>query len=71
MLSDCLVAETPTGRDYADAVADFLAKLDVGEVDLLANSLGTRVTQCFAYHPGRIDRAVFTGAGVAAGRSVE
>jgi pimeloyl-ACP methyl ester carboxylesterase len=66
MLSDRLVAETPTGRDYADAVADFLASLGVGGFDLLANSFGTRVAQCFAYyHPGRIGRAVFTGTGVA------
>src|SRR5207302_29221 len=61
-----LVAETPTGHDYADAVADFLVSLRVGAFDLLANSFGTRVAQCFAYyHPGRIGRAVFTGAGVA------
>jgi pimeloyl-ACP methyl ester carboxylesterase len=66
MLSDCLVAETPTGRDYADALADFLASLGVSAFDLLANSFGTRVAQCFAYHhPGRIGRAVFTGAAVA------
>jgi pimeloyl-ACP methyl ester carboxylesterase len=72
MFSDCLVAETPTGRDYADAVADFLASLDVGQFDVATNSFGTRVAQCFAYyHPGRIGRAVFTGAGVAAGSSVE
>jgi pimeloyl-ACP methyl ester carboxylesterase len=32
----------------------------------VANSFGTRVAQCFAYHhPGRIGRAVFTGTGVA------
>jgi pimeloyl-ACP methyl ester carboxylesterase len=67
MLSDRLIAETPTGRDYADALADFLASLGVGAFDLLANSFGTRVAQCFAYyHPGRIGRAVFTGTGVVA-----
>jgi pimeloyl-ACP methyl ester carboxylesterase len=70
MLSDCLIAETPTACGYADALADFLASLGVGAFDLLANSFGTRVAQCFAYHhPGRIGRAVFTGAGVAAGSS--
>ena len=72
MQSDCLIAETPTACDYADALADFLASLGVGPFDLLANSFGTRVAQCFAYHhPGRIGRAVFTGAGVAAGSSAE
>jgi pimeloyl-ACP methyl ester carboxylesterase len=72
MLSDCLIAETPTACDYADALADFLASLGVGAFDLLANSFGTRVAQCFAYHhPGRIGRAVFTGAGVAVGSSAE
>src|SRR5262249_23484604 len=66
MLSDCLVAERPTGRDYADALADFLGSLGVGSFDLLANSFGTRVAQCFAcYHPGRIGRAVFTGTSIA------
>lgn len=66
MLSDRLIVETPTGRDYADALADFLASLGIGAFDLLANSFGTRVAQCFAYyHPGRIGRAVFTGTGVA------
>jgi len=72
MLSDCLVAETPTACDYADALEDFLASLGVGAFDLLANSFGTRVAQCFAfYHPGWIGRAVFTGTGIAAGSSAE
>jgi pimeloyl-ACP methyl ester carboxylesterase len=72
MLSDQLLAETPSGRDYADALADFLAALDIGRFDLLANSFGTRVAQCFAhYHPGRIGRAVFTGASSAHGISSE
>src|SRR6516165_4696361 len=33
--------------------------------DIVANSFGTRVAQCFAYHrPGRIRRAVFTGTSI-------
>jgi pimeloyl-ACP methyl ester carboxylesterase len=66
MLSDNLLAETPGSQGYADAVSDFLAALGIERFDLLANSFGTRVAQCFAYHhPGRIERAVFTGASVA------
>ncbi len=68
MLSDNLLAETPTGRDWAAALDDFLAALGIGRFDILANSFGTRVAQCFAhYHPGRIGRAVFTGASIAQG----
>jgi len=71
LLSDNLRADTPSGRDYADAVADFLAALEIEGIDLLANSFGTRVAQCFAYyHPGRIGRAVFTGTGIAHGTTV-
>jgi pimeloyl-ACP methyl ester carboxylesterase len=66
MLSDNLRAETPTGDDYADALADFLAALGIGRFDLLANSFGTRVAQCFAArHGGRIAHAVFTGTSIA------
>jgi pimeloyl-ACP methyl ester carboxylesterase len=66
LLSDNLRAETPSGRDYADALADFLTALGIGEFDVVANSFGTRVAQCFAlYHPGRIARSVFTGTSIA------
>jgi pimeloyl-ACP methyl ester carboxylesterase len=66
MLSDNLRAETPSGRDWADALADFLAALGVATFDVVGNSFGTRVAQAFAaYHSGRIGRAVFTGTSVA------
>jgi pimeloyl-ACP methyl ester carboxylesterase len=66
MLSDNLLAETPRSRDYADALEDFLTSLGIAGFDLVGNSFGTRVAQCFAYHyPGRIRRAVFTGTSVA------
>jgi pimeloyl-ACP methyl ester carboxylesterase len=66
LLSDTLIAETPSGRDYADALADLLAALGIAEFDVVANSFGTRVAQAFArYHPGRIGRAVFTGTAIA------
>jgi pimeloyl-ACP methyl ester carboxylesterase len=72
MLSDNLLAETPGHPDYAAALSDFLAALGIARVDLLANSFGTRIAQAFAhYHPGRIERAVFTGTSVAAGRPAE
>ena len=73
MLSDNLLAETPSARDYADALADFAAALGIAEAfDVVANSFGTRVTQAFAaYYPGRIGRAVFTGTSLVAASSAE
>ena len=66
LLSDSLHAETPTGRDYADALADFLSALGIAQCDVVANSFGTRVLQCFVHHhPGRVGRAVFTGTSIA------
>ena len=48
-----------------------LAALGIGGFDI-ANSFGTRVAQCFAYHrPGRIGRAVFTGTSIPHGTSPE
>jgi pimeloyl-ACP methyl ester carboxylesterase len=65
LLSDNLRAETPSCRDYADALDDLLAALGINVFDVVANSFGTRVAQCFAYHwPGRIRRAVFTGTSI-------
>jgi pimeloyl-ACP methyl ester carboxylesterase len=66
LLSDNLAAETPSGRDYADAFTDFLDALGIDTLDVVANSFGTRVAQAFAYwHSGRIGRAVFTGTSIA------
>ncbi len=68
LLSDNLAADAPTGRDYADAVADFLASLGLDRVHILANSFGTRVAQEFVrHHPGRIGRMVLTGTGIGRG----
>jgi len=65
LLSDNLRAETPSCRDYADALDDLLSALGIDGFDVVANSFGTRVAQCFAYHrPGRIGRAVFTGTSI-------
>jgi pimeloyl-ACP methyl ester carboxylesterase len=61
-LTDNLRAETPSARDYADALCDFASVLGIAHFAVIANSFGTRVAQCFAhYHPGRISCAVFTG----------
>src|SRR5262252_5325542 len=65
LLSDNLRAETPSCRDYANALADLLSALGIDGFDVVANSFRTRVAQCFAYHwPGRIRRAVFTGTSI-------
>jgi len=72
LLSDRLRAETPSCRDYVDALDDLLTALEIGGFDIVANSFGTRVAQCFAYHwPGRIGRAVFTGTSIPHGMSPE
>ena len=72
LLSDNLRAETLSCRDYADALDDLLAALGIDGFDIVANSFGTRVTQCFAYHrPGRIARAVFTGTSIPRAMSPE
>jgi pimeloyl-ACP methyl ester carboxylesterase len=61
-LTDNLRTETPGARDYADALCDFALAVGVVHFAVIANSFGTRVTQCFAhYYPGRISCAVFTG----------
>jgi pimeloyl-ACP methyl ester carboxylesterase len=72
LLSDHLRAETPSCRDYADALDDLLSTLAIGRFDVVANSFGTRVAQCFAYQrPGRIGRAVFTGTSIPRAMSPE
>jgi pimeloyl-ACP methyl ester carboxylesterase len=72
LLSDNLRTDTPSCRDYADALDDLLAVLGIGGFDIVANSFGTRVAHCFAYHrPGRVRRAVFTGTSIPDGTSPE
>jgi pimeloyl-ACP methyl ester carboxylesterase len=72
LLSDNLRAETPSCRDYVDALDDLLSALRIDGFDIVANSFGTRVAQCFAYYwPGRVRRAVFTGTSIPRGLSPE
>ena len=65
LLSDALVKDWPDCRDYADALADFLAALALDRVNIVGNSFGTRVAQCFVRHyPGRVIKMAFTGTGI-------
>jgi pimeloyl-ACP methyl ester carboxylesterase len=65
MLSDAFVKDWPDCRDFADALADFLAALSLERVNLLGNSFGSRVAQCFAAHfPERVIKMALTGTGI-------
>jgi len=64
ILSDAFKTEWPTCRDYADAVVDFLAAVKLDKVNVVGNSFGSRVGQCFALHyPDRVVRLAMTGTG--------
>ncbi len=55
ILSDAFKTEWPTCKDYADALADFLGALKLDRVNIVGNSFGSRVAQCFAIHyPARV-----------------
>jgi pimeloyl-ACP methyl ester carboxylesterase len=63
ILSDNLAKDAPDCRDYADAFGDFLAALKIDRLEIMANSFGTRVAQCFAhYYPNRVTKMVLTGS---------
>ncbi len=65
ILTDNLVKESPDCRDYSDALADFLTALKIDRLEIMANSFGSRVAQCFAnYHPGVVTKMVLTGSAV-------
>jgi pimeloyl-ACP methyl ester carboxylesterase len=65
ILSDAFKTEQPTCQDYADAVVDFLAAVKLDKVNLVGNSFGSRVAQCFAIHyPDRVVRVAMTGTGI-------
>lgn len=65
ILSDAFKTDWPTCQDYADALADFLAAVKLDRVNVVGNSLGSRVAQCFAiHHPGRIVKLAMTGTGI-------
>ena len=65
VLTDGFKTDWPTCKDYADALADFLAAVKVDRVNVVGNSFGSRVAQCFAiHHPGRIIKLAMTGTGI-------
>jgi pimeloyl-ACP methyl ester carboxylesterase len=65
VLSDALRTDNPSCKDFADAFNDFLAALSVDRVNIVGNSFGSRVAQCFAIHyPGRTLKLAMTGVGI-------
>jgi len=65
ILSDAFKTEWPTCQDYSDALADFLAAVKLDRVNIVGNSFGSRVAQCFAVHqPGRVIKLAMTGTGI-------
>src|ERR1043165_7340648 len=66
ILSDAFKTEWPGCKDYADALADFLGSVKLDRVNLVGNSFGSRVAQCFAIHyPDRVIRLAMPGTGEA------
>jgi pimeloyl-ACP methyl ester carboxylesterase len=65
ILSDAFKTEWPTCQDYSDALADFLATVKLDRVNIVGNSFGSRVAQCFAIHqPSRVIKLAMTGTGI-------
>jgi len=65
ILSDAFKTEWPTCQDYSDALADFLAAVKLDRVNIVGNSFGSRVAQCFAIHqPSRVIKLAMTGTGI-------
>jgi pimeloyl-ACP methyl ester carboxylesterase len=66
MMSDGFVKDVAECKDYADAVRDFLTALKIeGAINVVGNSFGSRVAQCFAMHyPDRVIKLAMTGTGV-------
>jgi pimeloyl-ACP methyl ester carboxylesterase len=66
MMSDGFVKDVAECKDYADAVRDFLTALKIeGAINIVGNSFGSRVAQCFAIHyPDRVAKLAMTGTGV-------
>jgi pimeloyl-ACP methyl ester carboxylesterase len=65
MLSDALKTDNPDCKTFADALNDFLAALKLDRINLVGNSFGSRVAQCFAlYYPERVIKLAMTGTGI-------
>lgn len=69
MLTDGFKSERPSCKDYADSLKDFLKSLELTRVNIVGNSFGSRVAQCFGMHyPEQVIKMAFTGTGL--GRNV-
>jgi pimeloyl-ACP methyl ester carboxylesterase len=65
VLSDGFKTDWPTCKDYADAVVDFMTAVRLDKVNVVGNSFGSRVAQCFAMHyPERVLKLAMTGTGI-------
>ena len=65
ILSDALKTDNPDCETFANALNDFLAAVKLDRINLVGNSFGSRVAQCFAVHyPGRIIKLAMTGTGI-------
>jgi pimeloyl-ACP methyl ester carboxylesterase len=65
ILSDALKTDNPNCETFANALNDFLAAVKLDRINVVGNSFGTRVAQCFAMHyPGRIIKLAMTGTGI-------
>ncbi len=65
MLSDGLKTDDPGCETFASALKDFLAAVKLDRVNLVGNSFGSRVAQCFGiYYPGRVVKLAMTGTGI-------
>jgi pimeloyl-ACP methyl ester carboxylesterase len=65
MLSDGFKIDNPDCKSFADALNDFLGAVKLDRINLVGNSLGSRIAQCFAiYYPGRIIKLAMTGTGI-------
>lgn len=65
ILSDAFKTEWPGCANYAAALSDFMGALRIGRVNIVGNSFGSRVAQCFAIHfPNQVRRLAMTGTGI-------
>lgn len=66
MLSDGFNTDSPSPKDMADALADFMDALGLEKAHLIGNSFGSRVAFCFAhYYPQRVSKMIFAGPSAA------
>ncbi|MBN9083691.1 MAG: hypothetical protein BGP04_15780 [Rhizobiales bacterium 62-17] len=64
-LTDGFAKDMPSCQDFADAVRDFLGALKIDRVNIVGNSFGSRVAQCFTVHyPERVMKLAMTGTGI-------